>query len=227
MPYLTETLQLEIVSLAEQLSKEKNAEAKALLEIADDARFGAEKKLERDVIKYAGIAESNFLEGKQLSVLASAGEKTSSYDFKAMGTTTKFPCSLSCEDGVWEFFLPPTPSIKNGKFGGDVGRYTGYLVKNLISTYEQQIGKIRMLDSPVVVFEYGLSGNSTLSKKYDAENRDNKRALDGMTEKFFNDDNVLAIKTVHYGVVSEKPYTRIFVMEADSFALWLSQNSHW
>ena len=147
------------------------------------------------------------------------------YDFSKMGTTEEFPCSLEYDGEVWEFYLPPTPSVKNGTTARNVGRYIGYLVKNLLRQHEEVYGRIERLTSPVVVFEFGLSELTPLYRAFDADNRDNKRILDAMTGTFFEDDNVLSVMTVHYGVISPCSCTRVYVMEEVVYREWKSKNS--
>lgn len=220
MNMFTEALRDEIVRTAESLADEKENEAKALRSIASDARYAQLKKLRNKVAVYAGEAELNFLEGKVLSVLVEAGEKPSPYDLEKMGTADAFPCTLTFDGDVWEFYLPPTPSVKNGNMARHVGRWSGYLAQNLISTYEAECGNIEMLKRPVIVFEIGIKGNTPLAKLYDADNRDNKRIIDAMTEHLIRDDNVLAIDTMYFGISTEESYTRVYVMERDFFPEW-------
>ena len=82
-----------------------------------------------------------------------------------------------------------------------------------------------MLKSPVAVFEYGFRRSDPLSKIYDADNRDNKRILDAMTGTFFPDDNILSVMTVHYGMLSDEEYTRVFIMERPQFKGFIGKNS--
>lgn len=223
---ITEAERDEILSLTEELIKGKEEEIRLLKAIASEARFAAPQKLKNKAINYAGISEVNFLSGKRLSLLAETGEDASTYDFEKMGTTENFPCSMTHEADMWIFYLPPTPSIKNGVAARNVGRYIGYLVKNLIKAHEEEYGKIRMMISPVVVFEYGFKEETAMTKLFDPDNRDNKRIIDAMTGTFYEDDNVLAIKTMHYGTISGADYTKVFVMEEGVFKTQMRKNSH-
>ena len=216
----TEALRDEIVSTAEALADQKEHEAKVLRGIANDAKFAQLRKLKNKVAIYAGEAELNFLEGKALSVRVETGKKPSPYDCREMGTSDVFPCTLTFDGDVWEFYLPPTPSVKNGNMARHVGRWSGYLAQNLIRSYEKECGNIELLKRPVIVFELGVKNDTSLAKLYDADNRDNKRIIDAMTEHLIRDDNVLAIDTMYYGVRAKEHYTRVFVMEREYFPCW-------
>ena len=215
----------EIIYLAEKQIAGKEEEIKLLKAIISEARYAAPNKLKNKTILFAGTSEANFLEGKKLSLLIRTGEDASVYDFKAMGTTEEFPCSLTCDEGIWVFFLPPSPSVKNGVAARNAGRYMGYLVKNLIKEHEEEYGKITMLTSPVVVFEHGFKEETPLTRLYDSDNRDNKRILDAMTGTLYEDDNLLEIKTFHYGTLSDRDCTRVSVMEEDAFREYICKNS--
>ena len=225
IPMFTEAEQEEIEALTESLIKDKEKELQLLKAIAGDAKYAAPKKIRNEIISYAELAETTFLKGKQLTLLLETGKKESAYDFSKMGTTEEFPCSLEYDGEVWEFYLPPTPSVKNGTTARNVGRYIGYLVKNLLRQHEEVYGRIERLTSPVVVFEFGLSELTPLYRAFDADNRDNKRILDAMTGTFFEDDNVLSVMTVHYGVISPCSCTRVYVMEEVVYREWKSKNS--
>ena len=123
----TEAEQDEIEALTESLIKDKEKELRLLKAIAGDAKYAAPKKIRNEIISYAELAETTFLKGKQLTLLLETGKKESAYDFSKMGTTEEFPCSLEYDGEVWEFYLPPTPSVKNGTTARNVGRYIGYL----------------------------------------------------------------------------------------------------
>lgn len=227
MTILTEELRSAASALADDLAEKKIEEAKLLKALASDARLASDTAVKNKALKFAGMAERNFLEGKRLSSITAISKAPSAYDYEAMGTTEDFPCTLSFEDGIWEFFLPPTPSVKNGKRGNESGRYIGYLVKNLIAGYRDVYGDISLLKEPVVAFEFGFRKDDPFSQIYDADNRDNKRILDALTGIFYPDDNVLSIRTVHYGTVSESEYTRVFVMEKAEMERFFRENSQW
>lgn len=218
----TETEQYEMLRLAEDILDRKKQECRLLEAIIRETEYPSIGPLKNKITRFLGDQEDNFLEAKKMAYLLQAGSRASSYDFEKMGVTENFPCSLSLDDGVWEFYLPPTPSVKNGKLAVQVGRYTGYLVQNLIKEFEELHGKIERLTSPVVVLEYGLDKSTPLSRYYDADNRDNKRILDAMTGTFYEDDNVMTIKTFHYGVLSDSAYTRAYVMGSPLFPSWFS-----
>lgn len=224
---LKEEIRVAVSELAATLADKKNEESKLLSSLARDAKISSDNAIKNKASKFAMLAESNFLEGKRLSSLAALEKDASAYDYKAMGTTEEFPCTLSFDDGVWEFLLPPTPSIKNGKRGNAAGRYIGYLVKNLMANYATDYEKLPRLSEPVIVFEYGFGKDDVFSELYDADNRDNKRILDAMTGIFYPDDNILSIKTIHYGTVADKDYTKVFVMEKPRLESFLKENSHW
>lgn len=215
----------EVQNLINALAEDANKQIRLLEAISSDYRFYSPKKLNRELIEYADLSEETFLKGKQLTCLIETGEAVSDYDFKNMGTTESFPCSLSFDGSVWEFFLPPTASVKLGVRVRAAGRYIGYLVRNLINNYEEEHGEIAPLSSPVVAFEHGLVRGTPNSRLYDADNRDNKRIVDAMTGTFFEDDNLLTITTMHYGAASDSEYTRVFVMELDVFKDWIGKNS--
>ena len=222
----TEALRDEIVKTARELADKKEQEAKTLRGIANDAQYAQIGRMQNKIAVYAGNAEANFLEGRQLYSLAETGKKPSAFDFLKMGESDTFPCSLSFDGDVWEFYLPPTASVKNGNVGVNVGRWTGYLAKNLLKAHEEKYGSIEMLKEPVIVLEFGFSRDNPLTRLYDADNRDNKRILDALTGTLIPDDNILAIQTVHYGVFSDVDYTLVYVMEDAFFIDWIAKNYH-
>lgn len=205
------------MSLAENLITGKETEIKELKEIMHNATYNNIEKMQAKAMSFAGISEKNFLEGKRLALLANEGKDCSTYDYRAMGTSDVFPSSLTYDDGIWEFTLPLFSSIKLGKLGPGIQRYTGYLIKNLIEKYEENIGDITPLPCPVVVFEYGIEDETAFTKLYDADNRESKRALDSLTGKFFPDDNVTGVTTIHFGTYTDEPYTKIYIMETRIF----------
>lgn len=224
--HYTEALRDEIISVATALADKKELEAKTLRGIANDARYSQISRMKNKIAVYAGTAEANFLEGKQLFCLAETGKKPPAYDYRKMGESDTFPCSLSYDGDVWEFYLPPAASVKNGNMAVNVGRWSGYLAKNLLKTHEEKYGKIEMLKEPVLVFEFGFCRDNPLSQLYDADNRDNKRIIDALTGMLIPDDNILAIQTVHYGVFSDTDYTRVYIMEDAFYLEWNAGNYH-
>lgn len=214
----------DVISLAVSLREKKVKEIDLLEDIIHNAEYSNSGKLQNSASAYAGSAERTFLEGKKLALLVGDRVYASEYDYKAMGTTEEFPCSLSYDDGIWEFILPPAPSVKTGKRVTDTSRYIGYLVRNLMDRYQVEYGDISCLSSPVVIIEYGIRENDSFAKLFDADNRDSKKAIDAMTGTFFDDDNVLAIRTYQYGVRSKVEMTRILIMEFERFAVWIGKN---
>lgn len=214
----------EIKRIAISLKEEKLKEIKILERIATSADFNAVSV--SSGIEFAGTAEKNFLDGKVLVSMITYGERPSAYDYKTMGTTTDFPCTMSYEDGIYMLYLPPTPSVKIGLPGPNIGRYTGYLVRNLIEKFEEENGKIEMMSSPVIVLVFGFTEDVKRGRYYDADNRDNKRILDAMTGTFYPDDNVMEITTVHMGAITERECTKVYIMEMEDLPSWISKNSH-
>ena len=214
----------EIKRLAESLKEAKLKEIKVLERIANAAEYNAASLSSGN--EFAGTAEKNFLDGKGLVSMITCGERPSAYDYKTMGTTTDFPCTMSYEDGIYMLYLPPTPSVKIGLPGPNIGRYTGYLVRNLIEKFEEENGKIEMMSSPVIVLVFGFTEDIKRGRYYDADNRDNKRILDAMTGTFYPDDNVMEITTVHMGALTERECTKVYIMEMEDLPAWFSKNSH-
>ena len=220
----TEALRDDTVRLAEALAEEKEHEAHALRDIASNAKYAQLNKLRNKVASYAGNAEVNFLEGKKLSVLVDHLKKPSSYGFKEMGTTDTVPCSLSFDGEVWELYLPLACSVSNSQAARNVGRWHGYLVKNLFETYKESGEEIRKLKRPVVVFNYCLSEDRPLARLFDADNRDSKKIIDSMTGILYSDDSVLDITTMHFGTIESEECTRVYVMEDEIFPSWIAKS---
>lgn len=212
----------EIKRLAVSLKEEKLKEIKILERIVSSADYNAVSV--GTGIEFAGTSEKNFLDGKVLVSMITCGERPSTYDYKTMGTTTDFPCTMSYEDGIYMLYLPPTPSVKIGLPGPNIGRYTGYLVRNLIEKFEEENGKIEMMSSPVIVLMFGFTKDIKKGRYYDADNRDNKRILDAMTGVFYPDDNVMEITTVHMGAITERECTMVYIMEMEDLPSWISKN---
>lgn len=215
----------EIISFSEQIRQEKEQEIKILDRIIHYARYTDPTKLKNNLISFVNHAERNFLNGKRLALLINEGKSNVKMYSDELGTTDEFPSSLSYDGIVYEFYIPPIPSIQTGTFIKDVGRFTGLLIKKLIKTFEADHGKIKEFISPVVVIEYGISGDESFARLYDADNRDSKKAIDALTGTFFQDDNVLSITTVSVGTITDEPHTSIYVMEELKFPEWFQKRT--
>ena len=213
----------DIIALASEVREEKDQEVKILDSVIHNARYGNLGKLRNYIISFANKSERNFLNGKRLALLIREGKASEIGEFDALGTTDDFPCSLEYDGCVYEFYLPPTPSVRVGQFNKDVGRYTGLLIKNLIKKHVERYGEIAKTASPVVVFEYGIDRADPFARLYDADNRDSKKALDALTGTFFEDDNVLSVTTVSTGEYADHAYTKIYVMDKAIFSEWMTK----
>ena len=217
MVFLTEKERDDIVREIEELIPKKEQEIRYLESIMHHAEYNNVKAMSNALTAFASNTERNFLNGKRLAVLIRENKEVSEYDPEAMGTTDDFPCSLSYENGIWEFHLPPLPSIARSEKGFSSGRYLNYLTKNLIARYKKIHGKISRLSSPIVIFEYRVDKDDAFGRMYDADNRDNKKVLDALSGTFFEDDNIMRITTLYYGVYSETPCANVYVMEMTKF----------
>ena len=216
MRFTSKQEQDDIARLSEQLANEKEAEIKLLENISHKALYGDPKGMLNDIQKYSVLCEKDFFEGKKLALLIATGEEVSDHDYRKLGTTSDFPASMTLKDGIWIFHLPPTPSVRNGVWTKYSARHIGYIVRNLIERYESETAPIEPVEDPAVVFEYGISENDSFRHLYDADNRDSKKILDCLTGTFFQDDNVLAVTTIHCGEKTAEPYTNVYVMEREN-----------
>lgn len=205
----------------ERVKKGKLNEVKILDMILAYAKQNRTRQYRNQLLTFISTAETNFLEGKKMALLIREKEDASVYDFRKMGTSDVFPSELTYHEGVWKFHTPPLVSVKTGEFTKAASRYIGYLVRNLIESYEVEFGGIHVMEHPAVVFEHGIERGTPFGRLFDADNRDSKKVLDALTGTFFPDDNVMFVTTMHIGVEVDEPCTNVYVMESDILPEWL------
>ena len=225
----------ELANAVTEIASDKAEEALMILNISESIANLDGKNLRLKLAKYLSLNEKNFLKAKELSAYSrvnSKYEKAVSRHTNLIqrcdvcGTSDWFDASLTTEEGGFRFHLPPMPGKKITERHQYDGKYIYYLVTRLMLEYDEnpETPKLDYMESPVAIFVHHIDKDNALMHTIDADNIDEKVAIDALSGYLVPDDNLLALWTMHFGVADKKSFCDLYIIEKRCLKNWLADN---
>ncbi len=206
----------ELINIINDCIKREESRKELLCDILEDIKYNDEKLEVRDINDYLIKSERDFIYSKLLHLYKNEQPDFDDDPVSVQGKYDYFPASLTYENDMFVFVLPPMYSAKRKDNTISSGQYMRYLVLNLIKDSKLSL---HVLKKPVIYFEHHACTNvkGELSHLADADNMDAKACQDALQGFFYNDDNILTLTTVHRGVKDRIAFTKMCVMEEEIF----------
>lgn len=214
---------------------DKRDELYSLLEIQDAVAKLDGTSLKLKIARFLSKNEKNYLNAKDLASFArvedgysSALSRLNDNNFpERYGTAEWFEPSLNAIPGGFVFHLPPLCGKKQSERHVFDGRYTYYLISNLMADYEAvQNERFEIMKKPVVIFLHHYKKDDPKFRVLDADNIDEKVATDALFGFLVPDDNLLTLWTMHFGIEDHSSFCDMFVIERDRLPDWMEEHKN-
>lgn len=221
----------ELNALIKALIQDKKIELYNLMDIQSDMKNSTQQTVITEINKALTIAEQNFIKQKALGNYTKLrfDANDSAYDKKidSCGNCDWFPAYLIRDEFGLLFHLPPLSGKKVKTQRAGDGKFISYVTKKLLSDYEATTGDtFQVVENGTLVFEHHINKNEPFKSAIDADNIDVKKFTDALFGYLIYDDNVVALRTYHYGVLDDmESYCDVRLMENASFFQWLKSQS--
>lgn len=216
-------LRQELLQKCAKLQAEKKKEISILENISVSIYENDEARAVQQTAEFSSVSERTYIDGKEISLLASGYRKDEVPNYSYAGTTVLDEAGIEKKSYGWVITTPPLYNKKSSERMPSDGKYIHYLILKQLENFEKKNGFMEEIINPVVVFEHHIELNN-LSKLFDADNIDTKAALDAINGFLFCDDNIINLSTIHTGVKDHKSYCKIHVFEKKEVLNWISDN---
>lgn len=226
---------IQVYNKVSEIIKVKQTELYSLFALESGYQNMSDEDLKLKIAKYLTMNEKNFLKAKELSAYSRADGRYSRFlkqldsalPFEKYGITDideEYGLTMADNERWFTLHLPPMIGKKQSERHAVDGRYMYYLTLKSLKDYEKKNSPIRVMKHPVLIFLHRIDGNNKLAQTIDADNVDEKLVTDAMFGYFLSDDNLLSLWTMHIGIEDKKPSCDIFIMEKETYPLWILDN---